>query len=89
MPNVSPAALTINGDRLLQDLHDLAQIGVVPIGEGGGLDRRPFPPAERAARAFFQARAQATGLDVQTDAAANLSAARRVILESMARAVVL
>ncbi|HXF64853.1 MAG TPA: Zn-dependent hydrolase [Caldilineaceae bacterium] len=66
--------LQINAQRFLQDLYDLAQIGAVPEDEGGGLDRRAFSPAERAARAFFTERAEAAGLIVTTDAAANLSA---------------
>ena len=66
--------LRINQQRFLQNLADLAQIGRTPDAEGGGLDRRPFSTAERAARAFFTQQAQAAGLDVTTDTAANLSA---------------
>jgi N-carbamoyl-L-amino-acid hydrolase len=64
----------VNADRLLQDLTDLARIGAVPMEAGGGVDRRPFSWAERAARDFFRTRAEAAGVDVAVDAAANLSA---------------
>jgi N-carbamoyl-L-amino-acid hydrolase len=66
--------LHIDAERLLKELHELAQLGQAPLGGGGGLDRRPFSPDERAARAFFQGRAEAAGLAVSVDAAANLSA---------------
>ena len=66
--------LTINPDRLLRTLAELGEIGRVPDAEGGGLDRRPFSPAERAARAYFTREAESAGLPVHTDAATNLSA---------------
>ncbi len=66
--------LTINPKRFLKDLANLSHIGRLPETEGGGLDRRPFSPAERAARDFFTQQAQTAGLEVVTDAAANLSA---------------
>ena len=66
--------LLINEQRFLQNLTDLANIGRIAKDEGGGLDRRPFSAAERTAREFFAERAQAAGLEVITDAAANLSA---------------
>jgi N-carbamoyl-L-amino-acid hydrolase len=66
--------LRVNEQRFLQDLAELAQMGRVPASAGGGLDRRPFSPAERAARDYFYQQAEAAGLEVTTDAAANLSA---------------
>lgn len=66
--------LQINSNRLLDDLDSLAQIGRTPDELGGGIDRVPFSPAERAARDFFATRARAAGLEVRTDGAANLSA---------------
>jgi N-carbamoyl-L-amino-acid hydrolase len=66
--------LAINKNRLLNTLRELAQIGCVPPQAGGGLDRRPFSPAERAARGYFVDQAEAAGLEVRLDGAANLSA---------------
>jgi N-carbamoyl-L-amino-acid hydrolase len=66
--------LRINEDRFLGDLATLAQVGRLPESEGGGLDRRPFSPAERQARDYFRLMAEKTGLEVRVDAAANLSA---------------
>ena len=66
--------LTINPDRFLRTLAELGEIGRVPEAEGGGLDRRPFSPAECAARDYFTREAKAAGLTVRTDAAATLSA---------------
>lgn len=65
---------TINQERFLTSLAQLAQIGRVPEQGGGGLERRPFSPSEREARAYFEDRARQAGLDVSTDQAANLSA---------------
>jgi N-carbamoyl-L-amino-acid hydrolase len=64
--------LQINRRRFLQNLADLAQIGRLTEREGGGLDRRPFSEAERAARDFFQRQAREAMLEVGMDAAANL-----------------
>lgn len=66
--------LHIDEKRFLRDLAALKQIGRMPESEGGGLDRRPFSPAERAARDYFVQQAAAAHLAVVTDAAANLSA---------------
>ena len=63
--------LHINSERLLHEIEELGHIGQQ---ESGGVDRRPFSPAERAARTFFADRARAAGLAVQVDGAANLSA---------------
>jgi hydantoinase/carbamoylase family amidase len=66
--------LTIHRERLLGNLSALGEIGRVAPAAGGGLDRRPFSPAERQARTFFAEQAAAAGLTVLTDGAANLSA---------------
>jgi N-carbamoyl-L-amino-acid hydrolase len=66
--------LAIHRARLLDNLSALGQIGRVAPEAGGGLDRRPFSPAERQARAFFIDQATVAGLTVLTDGAANLSA---------------
>lgn len=69
--------LLINETRFLRNPTTMAQIGRLPAVAGGGLDRRPFSPAERAARALFTRLAAAAGLEVTSDAAANLSARLR------------
>jgi N-carbamoyl-L-amino-acid hydrolase len=66
--------LHINEERFRRNLADLAQIGRLTEAEGGGLDRRPFSPAERQARKYFREQAEAAGLETVTDGAANLSA---------------
>jgi N-carbamoyl-L-amino-acid hydrolase len=73
-PSDLASRLRIDDRRFLRDLAELGRIGRVPEAEGGGLDRAPFSPAERAARDFFCERARASGLDVSTDGAGNLSA---------------
>jgi N-carbamoyl-L-amino-acid hydrolase len=67
-------SLRINEKRFLRNLAELGQIGRLPESEGGGLDRRPFSPAERAARDYFVQQAKSANLTVVTDEAANLSA---------------
>ncbi len=66
--------LRIDEARFLRNLRELAQIGRVSDEEGGGLDRRPFSEAERAARAYFRKEAAEAGLEIVVDPAANLSA---------------
>lgn len=66
--------LTINPTRFLRTIHEMAQIGLLSPQEGGGRDRRPFSPADRAARDYFRREAEASGLAVRLDPAANLSA---------------
>jgi N-carbamoyl-L-amino-acid hydrolase len=66
--------LTINQTRFLRTIHEMAQIGLLSPQEGGGRDRRPFSPADRAARDYLRREAQAAGLTVRMDQAANLSA---------------
>lgn len=65
--------LSINRTRFLNTLNTLAGFGLLPDSAGGGRDRRPFSPAERKARSYFTGQAEAAGLTVTTDAAANLS----------------
>ena len=71
---VQTNTVQINRDRLLHDIVELGQIGLMSSEDGGGLDRRPFSAAERSARDFFAARAEESGLVVSVDGAANLSA---------------
>jgi hydantoinase/carbamoylase family amidase len=66
--------LTVNAERLLHDLHTLSHIGLLPAEAGGGVDRKAYSAAERAARAFFTAQSRAFGLHVATDGVGNLSA---------------
>ena len=66
--------MKINRERFLKNLENLAQIGRVPQESGGGLDRRPFSRAERAARVHFEDIGRQAELDVAADEAANLSA---------------
>jgi N-carbamoyl-L-amino-acid hydrolase len=66
--------LRINEERFTGTLEDLALIGRLAPEEGGGLDRRPFSAADRAAREYVARQAEAAGLEVRMDAAANLSA---------------
>ncbi|NJL01478.1 MAG: Zn-dependent hydrolase [Spirulinaceae cyanobacterium SM2_1_0] len=61
--------LSINGDRLLRSLSDLAQIGGLP---DGGVCRLAFSPADCQARALVQRWFAAAGLQTRIDAAGNL-----------------
>lgn len=71
MPHTS---LRINESRFLRTIDEMAQIGLLPDEAGGGRDRRPFSAADRAARRYFREAAEAGGLRVRLDQAANLSA---------------
>lgn len=66
--------LRINEIRFLRTLDEMAQVGLLPDKAGGGRDRRPFSEADRAARRYFREAAEAGGLRVRLDQAANLSA---------------
>lgn len=66
--------MQINRPRFLKNLADMAATGLLPETEGGGRDRRPFSPADRAARDLFRTLAAEAGLSVHLDTAANLSA---------------
>jgi len=73
--------LRINQNRFLATIEEMAQIGLLPDEEGGGRDRRPFSAADRAARRYFREAAEAGGLSVRLDQAANLSAVLECALE--------
>lgn len=60
--------LSINSDRLLQDLETLAQFGADPAG---GISRLAYSPADRAARAWVETEMRSLGLAVRTDPAGN------------------
>lgn len=66
--------LRINRTRFLRTIDEMAQIGLLADAAGGGRDRRPFSEADRAARRYFHEAAEAGGLRVRLDQAANLSA---------------
>ncbi len=68
MQTVPSPVPSINGNRLLQDLETLAQIG---RGADGGVTRVAYSPADREGRAWVQAQMQEAGLTVRTDAAGN------------------
>jgi len=63
--------LSINADRLLDDLDTLSRIGAAP---DGGVSRPALSGADLEARDWFRARAEEAGLDVRQDGAGNLSA---------------
>lgn len=63
--------LTINTQRLLDDLHALSQIGRTPEG---GVSRPALSEADLEARAWFRQRAEAARLAFRQDGAANVSA---------------
>jgi N-carbamoyl-L-amino-acid hydrolase len=63
--------LRINGDRLLADLANLAQIGATPEG---GVHRPALSDADLRAREWFRARAGGAGFEVRRDGIGNLSA---------------
>ncbi len=72
--NTQQLPLSINADRFLQTVAEMAQIGALRADEGGGRDRRPFSAADRAARDYLRRVAEEAGLTVALDGAANLSA---------------
>jgi beta-ureidopropionase / N-carbamoyl-L-amino-acid hydrolase len=61
--------LTINSDRLLQKVHDLAQIGRL---DNGGVCRLAFSPEDVAARELVQEWMRSAGMMVRIDAAGNI-----------------
>src|SRR5690554_7775251 len=63
--------LRINGERLISDLRDLAEIGGTP---DGGVNRPALSDADLAARDWFAQRATEAGLEVRRDGAGNISA---------------
>jgi beta-ureidopropionase / N-carbamoyl-L-amino-acid hydrolase len=64
-------SVKINGQRLLDDLDDLAKIGRT---NQGGLSRLAMSAADIEGRLWFQQRVQADGLVFRTDGAGNISA---------------
>jgi hydantoinase/carbamoylase family amidase len=66
--------LTINRERFLRDLDDMAQIGAT--GDGG-VSRPALSPEDVAARHWYQAQVEAAGLEFRSDGAGNLSAVLR------------
>jgi beta-ureidopropionase / N-carbamoyl-L-amino-acid hydrolase len=66
-PTLTP--LRVNGERLLQSLQDLGQIGRQP---NGGIQRLAFSPEDIAGRQLVQTWMQAAGMGVRIDAAGNL-----------------
>jgi len=64
--------LRINHTRFLENLEQLALIGLLPDEDGGGRDRPVFSPAEREARRYVIDLASKAGFSVRTDTAANL-----------------
>ena len=66
--------LTINGDRLWQQLMELAQIGGTAAG---GVCRVTLTKEDRVGRAWFAAKCAALGCSVEADAMGNLFARRR------------
>jgi N-carbamoyl-L-amino-acid hydrolase len=63
--------LTINAQRLLDDLTSLSAIGATP---DGGVNRPALSEADVHARAWFRERIEAGGFTFRQDGAANLSA---------------
>lgn len=63
--------LTINGQRLLEDLDTLGEIGETPQG---GVSRPAMSETDVEARGWFRQRCATAGLEVRQDGAANLSA---------------
>jgi len=61
--------ITINLERLKQDLEELSQIGKDP---GGGISRPSFSQADREARAWLKGKIGEAGLDCTQDGAGNI-----------------
>lgn len=60
----------LDGDRLLDDLEQLARFGA---GRGAGINRIAYDDADRAGRAWVESQLRDLGLSVRTDAAGNSS----------------
>ena len=63
------STLTVNGDRLLSMIHQLAQVGALP---NGGVQRLAFSPEDGRARALVRRWLVEAGMTVHTDEAGNL-----------------
>ncbi|MGI0492997.1 Zn-dependent hydrolase [Alkalinema pantanalense CENA528] len=69
LPSLSIDSLTINADRLIQRLNELATIGQL---DTGGVCRLAFSEADIQARLWIQQRMVDGGMTVRVDAAGNL-----------------
>ncbi len=63
--------LRVDGDRLLRDLAELAEIGGDPAG---GLSRTAFSPADARAREWYASKCEEAGLAVELDGLGNMVA---------------
>jgi beta-ureidopropionase / N-carbamoyl-L-amino-acid hydrolase len=63
--------LTVNADRVREDLETLGKIGRTP---GAGITRTSFSPADMQAREWYRASCRAAGLNVCVDAVGNMFA---------------
>ncbi|MBD2020505.1 Zn-dependent hydrolase, partial [Leptolyngbya sp. FACHB-36] len=61
--------LTVNGDRLMNSIHQLAAIGKLP---DGCIRRLAFTPEDQQARQQVRQWMEEAGMTVRTDAAGNL-----------------
>jgi N-carbamoyl-L-amino-acid hydrolase len=64
-------SLRVDGERLLRDMAELAEIGRDPAG---GLSRTSFSPADAQARAWYAAKCEEAGLELQLDGLGNMVA---------------
>src|SRR3954471_1098421 len=64
----------VNGERLLQRLHDLARIGATP---GGGVTRLALSDEDRAGRDLLASWMAEAGLELCTDDVGNMTGYRR------------
>jgi N-carbamoyl-L-amino-acid hydrolase len=62
-------SLRVDGERLLRDMAELAEIGRDPAG---GLSRTSFSPADAQARAWYAARCEEAGLALEVDGLGNV-----------------
>src|SRR3712207_611683 len=65
--------LRVDGDRLLEDMARLAEIGRDPAG---GISRTAFSPADAQAREWYRDRCTEAGLEVELDGLGNMVAGR-------------
>jgi beta-ureidopropionase / N-carbamoyl-L-amino-acid hydrolase len=64
-------SLRVDGERLLRDMAELAEIGRDPAG---GLSRTSFSPADAQARAWYAAKCEEAGLTLELDGLGNIVA---------------
>ncbi len=70
---IDPMSLEVNGDRLMQRLRDLAEIGPIP---GGGSSRLALTDEDRQGRDLVVAWMRDLGLEVTTDTIGNVVGVR-------------